>query len=55
MQLRKYKFSGRLLVCPNCNFMIKRENVKGSGFEKAELPEITESDEVSGLLTGGKK
>jgi len=55
LQLRKYKIQGKLFVCPDCNFMIKRENVKGSGFEKPGPPEITESGEVSGLVLGGKK
>lgn len=55
MLLKKYKFEGKLLVCPECNFMIKRENIKGSGWEKAEPPSITESGSVSGLVMGGKK
>lgn len=55
MVLRKYKIQGRLLVCPNCNFLIKRENVKGSGFEKPETPEISPREEVSDLFLGGKK
>ena len=55
LQLRKYKIKGRLLVCPACNFMIKQENVKGSGHERPEPPGITPNDDMSGLVLGGKK
>lgn len=55
LQLRKYKIKGSLLVCPNCSFLIKRENVKGSGYEKPDPPEITETYSVSGLVMGGKE
>lgn len=55
MSLRKYKIEGKLLVCPNCNFLIKRENIKGSGFEPPELPEISPRRDLQGLVLGGKK